>query len=99
MPFSTLSRSRTFQRESQVFPYKAIQNSRQSPITIHPSKHYLQVFFVVVVHYSQEERHEDISVDNDKGDEEQGIPRTEVKSRHPRGGERDCYLLGRQTGK
>lgn len=42
--------------------------------TIHPSTHYLQVFFVVVIHNSQEERHEDVSVDNDKGNEEQGIP-------------------------
>lgn len=39
-----------------------------------PPTHYLQVFFVVVIHNSQEERHEDVSVDNDKGNEEQGIP-------------------------
>lgn len=64
-----------------------------------PLKHYLQVLFVVVVHNSQEERHEDVSVDDDKGNEEQGIPRAEVKCRHPRKEDRDCYLLGRQTGK
>lgn len=56
------------------------------------------MFFVVVVDHSQEERHEDISVDDDKGDEEQGVPGAEVKRWHPkrRGG---ALLLARVMNK
>lgn len=64
-----------------------------------PSRRYLQVFFVVIVDHGQEERHEDVSVDDDEGNEEQGIPGAEVKRWHPREGERDCCLPDRQTGK
>lgn len=58
-------------------PGISLQGDReQQAVTDHSSllQHYLQVLFVVVVHNSQEERHEDVSVDDDKGNEEQGIP-------------------------
>lgn len=80
--------SQSFPRESQRF---LTENSR-NPLVTSPSVHYLQVFFVVVVDHGQEERHEDVSVDNDEGNEEQGVPGAEVKRWHPREGERDCCL-------
>lgn len=79
-----LSPSQSFPRQRQRF---LTENSRK---VTSPSRHYLQVFFVVVVDHSQEERHEDVSVDDDEGDEEQGVPGAEVKRWHPKEGERDC---------
>lgn len=41
------------------------------------------MFFVVVEHNSQEDRHEDVRVDEDVQDEEQGKNRVGVVCRHP----------------
>lgn len=76
-----------------------LARAEQQQTTIPHSKRYLQVFFVVVVHNSQEERHEDVGVDDDKGNEEEGVPGAEVECWHPREGERGCFVPGRQTGK
>lgn len=47
------------------------------------SNRYLEVFFVVVEHDSQEDRHEDVRVDEDVKDEEYGENRAGVVGRHP----------------
>lgn len=44
---------------------------------------YLQVFFVVVVNNSQEDGHEDVRVDEDVHDEENGENSAGVVCRHP----------------
>lgn len=44
---------------------------------------YLQVFFVVVVNDGQEDGHEDVGVDEDVQDEEDGKARAGIVGRHP----------------
>lgn len=88
------------QREEAVSPSQSspmeslrfLTESSRNPLVTSPFRHYLQVFFVVVVDHGQEEGHEDVSVDDDKGNEEQGVPGAEVKCWHPTEDERDCCL-------
>ena len=57
---------------------------------------YLQVFLVVVVHDGQEDRHEDVRVDEDVQDEEYGEDEAGVVGGHPANDRRGIQTLETQ---